>query len=218
VEEAIEQTKAAVKAACPKGVTAELKVLSAGAPSLTNPDNPFIHASAEAMKQISARKRCTSLRRVDSHRRSFRPLPGRPQRHDGVRAAGRQPARAQREVPLAELLPGDRSHGAGTWRFWGIKSCGRGEMFCDWRWLCPPGRAEALSGAGRAVARAVKITSVKALQLDILTDACLIKIETDAGITGYGESGVDSKMARARIPRLRLEGATRWPSSAISSR
>jgi len=52
VEESIEQTKAAVKAACPKGVTAELKVLSAGAPSLTNPDNPFIHASAEAMKQI----------------------------------------------------------------------------------------------------------------------------------------------------------------------
>jgi len=64
---------------------------------------------------------------------------------------------------------------------------------------------------------AVKITAVKALQLDILTDACLIKIETDAGITGYGESGVDSKMARARIPRLRLEGATRWPLSAISS-
>ena len=52
VEEAVEQTKAAVKAACPKGVTAELKVLSAGAPSLTNPDNPFIHAAAEAMKQI----------------------------------------------------------------------------------------------------------------------------------------------------------------------
>jgi hypothetical protein len=41
-----------VKAACPKGVTAELKVLSAGAPSLTNPDNPFIQPAAEAMKQI----------------------------------------------------------------------------------------------------------------------------------------------------------------------
>jgi acetylornithine deacetylase/succinyl-diaminopimelate desuccinylase-like protein len=52
VEEAVEQTQAAVKAACPKGVTAELKVLSAGAPSLTNPDNPFIQASAEAMKQV----------------------------------------------------------------------------------------------------------------------------------------------------------------------
>ena len=53
---------------------------------------------------------------------------------------------------------------------------------------------------------AVKITAVKALQLDILTDACLVKIETDVGVTGYGEAGVDSKMARARIPRLRLVG------------
>jgi len=51
VDEAIAQTKAAVVAACPKGVTAELKVLSAGAPSLTNPDNPFIGAAAEALKQ-----------------------------------------------------------------------------------------------------------------------------------------------------------------------
>ncbi len=50
IEEAIEQTKAAVKAACPKGVTAELKVVHSGAPSLTNPDNPFIHAAAEALK------------------------------------------------------------------------------------------------------------------------------------------------------------------------
>ncbi len=39
-------TEAAVAAACPKGVTAELKVLHSGAPSLTNPDNPFIHAAA----------------------------------------------------------------------------------------------------------------------------------------------------------------------------
>jgi acetylornithine deacetylase/succinyl-diaminopimelate desuccinylase-like protein len=50
IEEAIEQTKAAVKAACPKGVTAELKLVHSGAPSLTNPDNPFIHAAAEALK------------------------------------------------------------------------------------------------------------------------------------------------------------------------
>ena len=32
-------------------MTAELKVLHAGEPSLTNPDNPFIHAAAEAMKR-----------------------------------------------------------------------------------------------------------------------------------------------------------------------
>jgi acetylornithine deacetylase/succinyl-diaminopimelate desuccinylase-like protein len=51
-DEAAEQLRAAVRAACPKGVTAELKVLHAGAPSLTNPDNPFIHAAASAMKEV----------------------------------------------------------------------------------------------------------------------------------------------------------------------
>ena len=52
VEEAVAQFKAAVAAVCPKGVTVEVKVLHSGEPSLTNPDNPFIHASAEAMKQV----------------------------------------------------------------------------------------------------------------------------------------------------------------------
>jgi acetylornithine deacetylase/succinyl-diaminopimelate desuccinylase-like protein len=51
VEESVEQMQAAVKAACPKGVTAELKVLHTGAPSLTDPDNRFIHAAAEALQQ-----------------------------------------------------------------------------------------------------------------------------------------------------------------------
>jgi len=51
-EEAAEQLRAAIRAACPKGVTAELKVVHSGAPSLTNPDNPFIHASAQAMQQV----------------------------------------------------------------------------------------------------------------------------------------------------------------------
>ncbi len=50
--EAARQIQAAVKAACPKGVTAEYRVLHSGAPSLTNPDNPFIHAAAEAMQQV----------------------------------------------------------------------------------------------------------------------------------------------------------------------
>jgi acetylornithine deacetylase/succinyl-diaminopimelate desuccinylase-like protein len=52
VDESIAQFQAAVAAVCPKGVTAEVKVLHSGEPSLTNPDNPFIHASAEAMKQV----------------------------------------------------------------------------------------------------------------------------------------------------------------------
>jgi acetylornithine deacetylase/succinyl-diaminopimelate desuccinylase-like protein len=50
--EAAAQLKAAVAAACPKGVKAEFKVLHAGAPSLTNPDNRFIHAAAEAMSAV----------------------------------------------------------------------------------------------------------------------------------------------------------------------
>src|SRR5579871_824626 len=52
IDEAADQLKAAINAATPKGVTAEFKVLHAGAPSLTNPDNPFIHAAADAMKQV----------------------------------------------------------------------------------------------------------------------------------------------------------------------
>ena len=54
---------------------------------------------------------------------------------------------------------------------------------------------------------AVKITAIKALQLDFQFDGCLVRIETDAGITGYGETGVDIKTARALLPRLRLIGA-----------
>ena len=50
VDESVRQMQAAVKAACPKGVTAELKVVHTGAPSLTNPDNPFIHAAAGALQ------------------------------------------------------------------------------------------------------------------------------------------------------------------------
>jgi acetylornithine deacetylase/succinyl-diaminopimelate desuccinylase-like protein len=51
VNESIEQFTAAVKAAAPRGVTVEVKVLHSGAPSLTNPNNPFIHAAAEALQQ-----------------------------------------------------------------------------------------------------------------------------------------------------------------------
>jgi acetylornithine deacetylase/succinyl-diaminopimelate desuccinylase-like protein len=53
--EAAEQLRAAIAAACPRGVTAELKVLSTGEPSLTDPDNPFIHAGAQALEEIFAK-------------------------------------------------------------------------------------------------------------------------------------------------------------------
>jgi galactonate dehydratase len=67
-------------------------------------------------------------------------------------------------------------------------------------WLA---RYEALAAP---LAKAVKITAVKALQLDFQGDGCLVRIDTDAGVTGYGETGVDVRMARARIPLLRLVG------------
>ena len=53
----------------------------------------------------------------------------------------------------------------------------------------------------------VKITAIKTLQLDNVGDGCPIKIETDAGLTGYGESGISAKLARDRIE---LIGKTTW--------
>ena len=50
--EAAAQIERAVRAACPKGVTAEFRVLHSAPPSLVNPDNPFIRAAADAMTQV----------------------------------------------------------------------------------------------------------------------------------------------------------------------
>jgi acetylornithine deacetylase/succinyl-diaminopimelate desuccinylase-like protein len=51
-DEAAAQLKEAVRKACPKGVTAELKIIHSAAPSLVNPDNPFIRAAADAMREV----------------------------------------------------------------------------------------------------------------------------------------------------------------------
>jgi L-alanine-DL-glutamate epimerase-like enolase superfamily enzyme len=45
----------------------------------------------------------------------------------------------------------------------------------------------------------VKITGIKTLGLDNLGDGCLVKIETDAGISGYGEAGNTAQAARGLI-------------------
>jgi galactonate dehydratase len=67
-------------------------------------------------------------------------------------------------------------------------------------WLA---RYEALAQPHRGK---VKITAVKAMQVRDIAGNCLIKIETDAGLAGYGEAGVSGPMARARLqqfaPRL----------------
>jgi len=51
-KEATGQLQKAVLAACPKGVTAEFRVIHSAPPSLVNPDNRFIQAAAEAMRQM----------------------------------------------------------------------------------------------------------------------------------------------------------------------
>jgi acetylornithine deacetylase/succinyl-diaminopimelate desuccinylase-like protein len=51
-EEATEQLKAAVAKACPRGVTARFESIHGAAPSLVNPDSPFIRAAATAMSEV----------------------------------------------------------------------------------------------------------------------------------------------------------------------
>jgi acetylornithine deacetylase/succinyl-diaminopimelate desuccinylase-like protein len=55
-EEALQQLKDAVAKACPKGVTAEVKLIHTAGPSLVNPDNRFIRAAADAMEQVFGQK------------------------------------------------------------------------------------------------------------------------------------------------------------------
>src|SRR6266704_1568211 len=49
----------------------------------------------------------------------------------------------------------------------------------------------------------VKITAIKAMALKNIAGNCLIRIDTDAGITGYGEAGSSGPMARARIETMK---------------
>lgn len=63
---------------------------------------------------------------------------------------------------------------------------------------------QAFSGSA-AVRNQVKITAIKAMNLDFLGDACLIKIETDSGLVGYGEAGVNSTIARGQLQYITRE-------------
>jgi acetylornithine deacetylase/succinyl-diaminopimelate desuccinylase-like protein len=55
-EEAVEQLKAAIEGATPRGVRASFKLLHAGAPSLVNPDSAFIRTAAAAMEEVFGNK------------------------------------------------------------------------------------------------------------------------------------------------------------------
>jgi L-alanine-DL-glutamate epimerase-like enolase superfamily enzyme len=52
-------------------------------------------------------------------------------------------------------------------------------------------------------ANQVKITDIKAMAIQNIAGNCLIRIDTDAGLTGYGEAGATGPMARARIATMR---------------
>src|SRR4051795_11960289 len=56
--------------------------------------------------------------------------------------------------------------------------------------------------AASAVNR-VKITDVRAMAIQNIAGNCLIRIDTDSGLTGYGEAGSTGPMARARIATMR---------------
>jgi len=49
----------------------------------------------------------------------------------------------------------------------------------------------------------VKITDVRALAIRNIAGNCLIRIDTDSGLTGYGEAGATGPMARARIETMK---------------
>jgi len=51
-DEVAEQFRNAVAAVCPKGITAEVKLVHSAGPSLVDPDNRFIRAAADAMKEV----------------------------------------------------------------------------------------------------------------------------------------------------------------------
>ncbi len=49
----------------------------------------------------------------------------------------------------------------------------------------------------------VKITNVRAMALKNIAGNCLVRIDTDAGLIGYGEAGSTGPMARARIETMK---------------
>jgi galactonate dehydratase len=52
----------------------------------------------------------------------------------------------------------------------------------------------------------VKITAIKAMQVKDIAGNCLIKVETDQGLAGYGEAGATGPLARSRIDAMTAKG------------
>ncbi len=53
------------------------------------------------------------------------------------------------------------------------------------------------------MANKVKITAIRAMAIRNIAGNCLIRIDTDAGLQGYGEAGSTGPMARARIETMK---------------
>lgn len=49
----------------------------------------------------------------------------------------------------------------------------------------------------------VKITGIRAMAIKNIAGNCLIRVDTDAGLSGYGEAGSTGPMARARIATMK---------------
>src|SRR5438128_128481 len=49
----------------------------------------------------------------------------------------------------------------------------------------------------------VKITNIKAMAIRNIAGNCLIRVDTDSGLTGYGEAGSTGPMARARLATMK---------------
>jgi len=49
----------------------------------------------------------------------------------------------------------------------------------------------------------VKITGIRAMAIRNIAGNCLIRIDTDSGLSGYGEAGATGPMARARIETMK---------------
>src|SRR6202022_3219421 len=52
-------------------------------------------------------------------------------------------------------------------------------------------------------AKKIKITGISAMALNNIAGNSLIRIDTDSGLTGYGEAGATGPMARARIETMK---------------
>ena len=60
----------------------------------------------------------------------------------------------------------------------------------------------ALVRAAAPIQGTVKIAAIHAMAIQNIAGNCLIRIDTDAGISGYGEAGATGPMARARIATM----------------